>query len=354
TAVAVSAFLDIQPIAVHALAGVLHPVPELKPQSWLEIALSWAFTPFTMVQSLSGGAAFASAVAALSTAAHVLRTIFVETQDAKGWIGASARVLAKSALFLLGAMIVPLALWGAYLYLTFCFLDGWTFFPRLGLWSALLVFVVLAVCTVSLDANAYSLIRFYRDRLSRAFLFFFRPGRRQPEWLDHLKLSGLRVSLGPYPIINTALNVEGSTSANKRGRNADFFMFTPDFVGSDLTLYAPTADETNGGPGMETLEPALDLATAVAISGAAFSANMGAGTIRALSPTLALLNVRLGYWMRNPRVLAARPAAASAWVVAKRIILSKLWLLVEIFSLLDEKSPHVYLTDGGHIENLGI
>ena len=28
-------------------------------------------------------------------------------------------------------------------------------------------------------------------------------------------------------------------------------MFTPDFVGSDLTLYAPTADETNGGPGME-------------------------------------------------------------------------------------------------------
>ena len=76
-------------------------------------------------------------------------------------------------------MIVPLALWGAYLYLTFCFLDGWTFFPRLGLWSALRVFVVLAVCTVSLDANAYVLIRFYRDRLSRAFLFFFRPGHRQ-------------------------------------------------------------------------------------------------------------------------------------------------------------------------------
>jgi hypothetical protein len=348
-AVVVSAFLDIQPVAIHALAVVLHPA--LKPQSGLEFVLAWAFSPFRMIQSLHGGAAFAGAVAALSTAAHTLRTILTEAQSAEGWIGASARTLARLGLFVLGAMIVPLALWGAYLYLTYSFLDGWTFIPQWGLWSALLVFAVLAALTFCLDANAYSLIRFYRDRLSRAFLCCFGPNQMK---VDSLKLSGLRASLGPYPIINSALNVEGSRNANTRGRNADFFTFTPDFVGSDLTLYAPTAEEANGAPGMEELEPALDLPTAVAISGAAFSANMGADTIKGLTPTLALLNVRLGYWMRNPRVRAMRPVATDVLEKAKRIIRSKLWLFVEMFSLLDETSPHIYLTDGGHIDNLGL
>ncbi|MGA9455935.1 MAG: hypothetical protein WBV43_10735, partial [Pseudolabrys sp.] len=96
------------------------------------------------------------------------------------------------------------------------------------------------------------------------------------------------------------MNVQGSTEANRRGRNAEFFTFTPDFVGSDLTHYAVTslkADERH----MENADQRLDLGAAMAISGAAVSANMGSNTVRWLSPTLALLNVRLGYWLRNPR-----------------------------------------------------
>ena len=142
--------------------------------------------------------------------------------------------------------------------------------------------------------------------------------------------------------------------ANKRGRNADFFTFTPDFVGSDLTLFASTQDDGDGRPGMETVEPALNLATAMAISGAAVSANMGSSTLRALTPTLALLNVRLGYWVRNPRDLAKNPLGVGSLKKAGQFIASRLWLLVETFGLLDENSPHIYLTDGGHIENLGI
>ena len=38
----------------------------------------------------------------------------------------------------------------------------------------------------------------------------------------------------------------------------------------------------------------------MAASGAAVSSNMGAETIKPLTATLALLNVRLGYWLRNP------------------------------------------------------
>jgi hypothetical protein len=159
------------------------------------------------------------------------------------------------------------------------------------------------------------------------------------------------------------MNVQGSPEANRRGRNADFFMFTPDFIGSDLTFFAPTKEPVNTKepvketvamtPGMETIDPRIDLATAMAISGAAVSANMGARTVRLLSPTLALLNIRLGYWLRNPRDLAKDPT----WLADLKGWLSRYWkfyLLLEMLNLLDETSRDVYLTDGGHIENLGV
>ncbi len=355
--VAVSAFLDLQPIAIHALASVLgflgaNPPP---PQSILEAALVWAFRPFEMVKNLGGGVSFAAIAAALSAAAHVFRTLLAETQNAKTWTGAGAKVLAQTGLVVVAAMVVPLALWGAYLYLAVTIIEGWTWFPLLHAAAPYVVCVVLIIGVFRLNANAYSLLRFYRDRLSRAFLFWFpTAGDHSIRYLDDQKLSELKEGAGPYPVINSALNVEGSKMANKRGRNADFFTFTPDFVGSDLTLFASTQDDGDGRPGMETIEPALNLATAMAISGAAVSANMGSSTSRALTPTLALLNVRLGYWVRNPRDLAKSPLGAGLLKRARQFIASRLWLLVEAFGLLDENSPHVYLTDGGHIENLGI
>ena len=349
--VAASALLDLQPLAIHALAGVLDfttPNPEFP-----ENVLAGAFKPFGMVQNLGGGGAtFAGLATALSVAGQVLRTALVETAKPKGRMEMTARIGATTAFFILAGVLVPLALWGAYLYLSVVIIGGWRPpFGWPGLVSACLALIVLAF---SLDANAYSLLRFYRDRLSKAFLFWF-PGKAgfEPEYLDTLKLSCLKPSGGPYPIINCALNVQGSRSANRRGRNADFFVFTPHFVGSDLTLYAPT-DSEDGRPGMEQIDPSLDLATAVAISGAAVSANMGSATVRALTPTLALLNVRLGYWLRNPRYLARKPVSTDLFGAARRWFLSKLWLIYEIFSLLDENSAHVYLTDGGNIENLGV
>jgi hypothetical protein len=42
----------------------------------------------------------------------------------------------------------------------------------------------------------------------------------------------------------------------------------------------------------------------MAISGAAVSPNMGSSTIRPLAFTLAFLNIRLGYWLRNPKFVA--------------------------------------------------
>lgn len=232
-----------------------------------------------------------------------------------------------------------------------------------------LVGMLLFAISWSLTPNANSLHRLYRDRLSKAFLFD--PGRsadgdiaraeasldqgRDFKPLDRMKLSELYAvtndgtvadgrpagpKLGaPYLLINTALNIQGSDFANRRGRNADFFVFSPLYVGSEATRYAKT-------PAIERLEQSLDLATAMAISGAAASSNMGSNSIRALTPTLALLNVRLGYWLSNPRYVEAtvRPQRHS----------TPLFLWSEISGRLYENSDGVYLTDGGHIENLGV
>jgi hypothetical protein len=99
----------------------------------------------------------------------------------------------------------------------------------------------------------------------------------------------------------------------------------------------------------------LDLATAMAISGAAVSANMGAATIKPLVATLALLNVRLGYWLSNPSKISATPEKKR--LIASHLVdgaLRSLLLLTEAFGLIDEKSRNIYLTDGGNLENLGL
>ena len=54
----------------------------------------------------------------------------------------------------------------------------------------------------------------------------------------------------------------------KRGRNAEFFVFSKHFVGGDSTGYVDSQV-------FAKVEPQLDLAAAVAISGAAVSSSMG-------------------------------------------------------------------------------
>jgi hypothetical protein len=92
------------------------------------------------------------------------------------------------------------------------------------------------------------------------------------------------------------------------------------------------------------------LATAMAVSGAAASSNMGASSIKALTPTLAILNVRLGYWVANPRQLAKDRKPSSVFAS----VFDQFYFLQELLGLMRESSNTIYLTDGGHIENLGI
>jgi hypothetical protein len=266
------------------------------------------------------------------------------------------RIVARLSLISAG-LVLPLMLLALYWIISAVLIDG---SPLAGPYNigiartfSLALFLVLTVIMWTFEANAYSLHQFYKDRLGKAFLF--RPrftGQPDPPELGRFKLSQVVTTECPYHIINAALNVQGSKEANRRGRNADFFSFTRDFVGSDLTHFAVTSTRlaTND---IETVDPKLDLGSAMAISGAALSANMGSNTVRWLSPTLALLNIRLGYWLRNPRDLAKRKyfLRPREWLYN---FLGKFYLLLEMFNFLDEDGKFIYLSDGGHIENLGI
>jgi hypothetical protein len=83
-------------------------------------------------------------------------------------------------------------------------------------------------------------------------------------------------SKAPYHLISAALNIPSCTNPDLRGRNSDFFLFSRHFCGSPLVGYTETT-------AWEDRDPHLDLATAMAISGAAAAAHRGALTDANLS-----------------------------------------------------------------------
>jgi hypothetical protein len=90
----------------------------------------------------------------------------------------------------------------------------------------------------------------------------------------------------------------------------------------------------------------LSLGTALAVSGAAASPNMGTkATSSALAMLLALLNVRLGFWAPTPN--------KTRWT-SPRPRLWPFYLLREFLSQTNDLSSYCYLTDGGHFDNTGV
>ncbi len=218
--------------------------------------------------------------------------------------------------------------------------------PILPGWPlAALSLVFLLINHLLLDVNLTSPHGFYRDRLSKAFLFQLAEDNEiQPT--DSLKLSELNQpgTAAPYHLINAALNLEGSRRPGLRGRNADFFLFSKHFIGSESTGYSPTHN-------IEMVDTHLNLGTAMAISAGAAAPNMGATTLRPLMFVLTLLNIRLGYWLPNPLRLAegVRPGQQHYFGHAGAI-----YVMRESLGLIDERGRRINVSDGGHIENLGI
>lgn len=241
--------------------------------------------------------------------------------------------------------------------------------------------LALAICAVIcgsaswfINTNRFSLHGLYRNRLIRAFLGGSRAIReRQPNPLsqfdgkDNLNLCDLwpnrygpppgppGTKAAPFPVgavppqflvINCALNVLRSDNLAWQERKALSLTCTSRAVG---------AAALDGGAGYyrrsrEYGSPydGISLGTAMTISGAAVSPNMGYHSSPALSVLMTFFNVRLGAWLGNPGPDGARVVKLEGPRV------SALPLIQEALGLATENRSYVYLSDGGHFENLGL
>ncbi len=217
------------------------------------------------------------------------------------------------------------------------------------------------------DVNEFSLNNFYRGRLVRCYLGATNQKRRpnpftgfdpsDERWtLSEFQKNGPNPKYeGPFPIFNATLNlVHGDELAWQERRGASF-TFTPDLCGYETPWHAPanpqpfakleflgyrdTNDYAYPAPGMH-------LGTPMSISGAALSPNMGFYTRAATGFLMTIFNARLGWWLGNPRHKITRHRAGPTQGLA--------YLMKELLGLTNDRAGFVYVSDGGHFENLAI
>ncbi len=185
------------------------------------------------------------------------------------------------------------------------------------------------------NPNATSFHRFYRKQLADAFLHF--AGNKMNTLLYKLEHRDEDQDMAPYPLINTTLNLLSSSDPNFQGSKAsDYFLLSPQFCGAKLVGYVPTS-ETKGYRD-------LTLPSAITISAAAVNPGMGAYSNRILSFITTLLNLRLGFWIWNPLKLASQYPVP--WWPS--------YFFYELFGRIGTDKLMVNISDGGHIENLGV
>ncbi|WP_035349499.1 hypothetical protein [Edaphobacter aggregans] len=243
-----------------------------------------------------------------------------------------------------------------------------------------------------IDINEFSLHAFYRDRIARCYAGASNPDRRANRFtgfaasdkrfrlVDLLPVRFNAPALrslwapscgpnprlpepqpptyeGPFPIFNTTLNLSFGQDLAYQERKGASFIFTPLYCGYDVGWTETDSDRIqfngftptrsfayqDGGPRM---------ATAVATSGAAMSPNWGFHSSPTMAFLLTIFNVRLGLWIRNPRHKRFRLRArlsnpSSPWF-------GLFYLAAELFGTVNDAAAFVYLTDGGHFENMGL
>ncbi|GAB3423778.1 patatin-like phospholipase family protein [Massilia agilis] len=216
------------------------------------------------------------------------------------------------------------------------------------------------------DINKFSLYMLYRNRLVRAY-FGASNAHRKPHPFtgfdpdDDPQLADLQDQL-PYHIVNTSLNLVRGEELAWQTRKAASFAFTPRFCGFETPLmpaqgancaqhdaqrgtYRPTRQyASRAGKGVDD-DAKVRLGMAVALSGAAASPNMGAHSSPPLNFLMTMFNVRLGRWCPNPRKAVWKRSSPPIGLFS---------LIAELFGMTNADANYVYLSDGGHFENLGI
>lgn len=220
----------------------------------------------------------------------------------------------------------------------------------------LFIFLVIIVSIIAgsyANLNYVSLNRMYRDRLMETFMPDFRTihagvVNNIAQKADSSFLCEMEQR--PYHLINTHVVLSSSVQARERGRTGDSFLLSPRFCGSRATRYARTKDY--GILGARKGRGGITLATAMAISGAAFNPRVGPSgwdtpiNNPIIFAMLSYYNLRLGCWVANP---GRDNKKKEAWPSFYR----EGWK--GIFNVSFKESANmVELTDGGHFENTGL
>jgi hypothetical protein len=221
--------------------------------------------------------------------------------------------------------------------------------------------VILAVVVVfgtgasrAINTNRFSLHGLYRNRLIRAFLGASNGNRHQNPFTDFDEKDNERLyDLWPNRrkedcippqlfICNSALNILATKELAWQERKALSFTASARAVGCGA-LHGVGAYRSS-----ETYGSGMTLGTAITISGAAASPNMGYHSSPTLSVLLTMFNVRLGAWLGNP----GKQGSSTYKYQGPRY--AAVPLVQEALGRTSDDKPYVYLSDGGHFENLGL
>jgi hypothetical protein len=205
----------------------------------------------------------------------------------------------------------------------------------------------------SVNINRFSAHSIYRNRLIRGYLGASNPKRAPNPFtgfdeVDNIRMKDLwpahKGPWQPFHVVNIALNLVNAKRLAWQERKAESFTVTPLHCGtaSDGLGYRDTKDYGDKGYG------GLTLGTALAISGAAASPNMGYNSSPLVTLLLALFNVRLGWWLGNPGPKGEESYGEQGPSNAIKPFIA------EMFGRTSDESEFVYLSDGGHFENLGL
>ena len=203
-----------------------------------------------------------------------------------------------------------------------------------------ILFAILASSLIGV--NRFSIHALYRDRITRAYLGASNEKRDPNPFTgfdpkDNLPIKDLRSLQRPLHVVNMCLNLTSGENLAWQERKAASFTASPLHCGSLNLGYRPS--DEYGGPG------GMKLGTAVGISGAAASPNQGYHSSPALALLMTFFDVRLGWWLGNPNNDGTYKLANPTSSLKP--------LLAETFGMSDHTHPYVYLSDGGHFENLG-
>ncbi|HYP07455.1 MAG TPA: hypothetical protein VER03_14575 [Bryobacteraceae bacterium] len=194
-----------------------------------------------------------------------------------------------------------------------------------------------------INVNKFSLHAMYRLRLIRAYLGASNPSRNPHPFTgfdknDNMPMCELSASK-PLHIVNMTLNLVKGQNLAWQQRKAAPFTSTRLHTGSCRLGYRTSTEYGGKDP--------ISLGTAVTVSGAAASPNMGYNSSPLLTIVMMLFNARLGWWLGNPH------SEGNSWKKSGPTFGLRPFL-DEMFGLTDDANPWVYLSDGGHFENLAI